>query len=394
MLKVLIVHNRYTQPGGEDEVVAAETAMLRRHGHEVVEYTEDNRRARSMSRLRLAARTIWSTESRRAIAGIVRSERPDVAHFHNTFPLISPSGYYACREAGIPVVQTVHNYRIVCSNAMLLRDGRPCVKCVGRSIPWPGVRYGCYHHSVAQSAVIATMIGTHHWIGTWTEVVDIYITLTKFASATLVLAGISPSKIRVKPNFYFPDHGPGTPQEGRALFVGRLTEDKGLRVLLSAWTRLAGRWPLTIIGDGPLRDDVIAATQRIPNVEWLGWREQDEVLACMQQSSLLVIPSLAYEGFPRIIPEAFSVGLPVLVTGHGGLPEIVEDGVSGTFSKPGDEIDLALRVESTLRNPSLLAKLRTGARRAFESRYSEQPNYDALLKIYAASASQQAGAAK
>src|SRR6266568_2248077 len=155
MLKVLVVHDRYTQPGGEDEVVAAETAMLRRHGHEVGEFTEDNRRGRSMSRLRLAVRTIWSAESQRAIAGIVRRERPDVAHFHNTFPLVSPSAYYACREAGIPVVQTVHNYRIVCPNALLLRDGHPCVKCVGRAMPWPGVRHACYHDSVAQSAVIA-----------------------------------------------------------------------------------------------------------------------------------------------------------------------------------------------------------------------------------------------
>ncbi len=363
MLKVLVVHDRYTQPGGEDEVVAAETAMLRRHGHEVVEYTEDNRRARSMSRLRLAVRTIWSAESQRAIAGIVRRERPDVAHFHNTFPLVSPSAYYACREAGIPVVQTVHNYRIVCPNALLLRDGHPCV----------------------------AMIATHHWIGTWTHVVDMYITLTRFAGATLVLAGIPPSKIRVKPNFYFPDHGPGTPEDGRALFVGRLTEDKGVRVLLSAWARLGGRWPLTIVGDGPLRSEVIVATQRIPNVDWLGWQAHDEVMTYMQRSSLLVIPSLAYEGFPRIIPEAFSVGLPVLVTGHGGLPEIVEDGKTGTFYKAGDEIDLAQRVESTLSNPSLLAKLRTGARSAFESKYSEQPNYDALMDIYAVVGSQQVG---
>jgi glycosyltransferase involved in cell wall biosynthesis len=382
MLKVLIVHNRYIQPGGEDEVVAAESALLRSHGHEVIEYFDDNARIEDATRLGLAAGTVWSSSTYYRLLRLLSEARPDMAHFHNTFPLISPSAYYACHRAGVPVVQTLHNYRLLCPNALFLRNGVPCELCVNRTPPWPGVLHACYHRSRASTAVIAGMLTFHRLLRTWSRRVGAFIALTEFARQIFIRAGFPGDQVHVKPNFFDPDTGAGDGAEGSVLFVGRLAEDKGLDTLMEAWGRFRISRPLTIVGDGPMGSRIAAAVGRSPLITWLGRRSRDEVVELMKRAALLVVPSLAYEGFPLILAEAFSAGLPIVASGHGALAEIVRDGYVGLHFRAGDPADLAAKINGLVERPDELQRMRQASRAEFESKYTAGHNYDQLVRIY------------
>jgi hypothetical protein len=196
-MRQLLVHNRYQQPGGEDAVFEAEAALLQRHGHDVEQWVEDNREIPTTPTARLAAHTVWSSPAVRRLEAILHRTRPEVVHFHNTFPLISPAAYVTCRRQGVPVVQTLHNYRLICPNAMLFRDGHPCEECVGRVVPWPGVVHACYRGSRAQTAVAAAMLATHRVRGTWTRDVDVYVALTQFARGKFLRGGLPETRIVV-----------------------------------------------------------------------------------------------------------------------------------------------------------------------------------------------------
>src|SRR5437773_765730 len=228
-MKILVVHNYYKQAGGEDQCVAAEVEMLQAHGHEVTQYVLHNDAIDRMSRLEVATRTIWSRRAYREIRELIHSHRPEIAHFNNTFPLISPAAYYAARAEKVGVVQTLHNFRLLCPNALFFRAGRVCEDCLGKSIPWPGVVHKCYRGSRAASATTAAMLAVHRMLGTWREAVDTYIALTDFGRQKFIEGGLPPEKIAVKPNFVHPDPGPGAGTGGYAIFVGRLSEEKGLQ---------------------------------------------------------------------------------------------------------------------------------------------------------------------
>jgi len=237
-MKILVAHNFYKLPGGEDQCVAAEVAMLRAHGHEVTQYCLRNESIDAMGRLQLASRTIWSRTAFRELRELFRTHRPQIAHFHYTFPLISPSAYYAARAEGVRVVQTVHNFRLLCANALLFRNGEVCEDCLGKWIPWPPIAHKCYRDNRAASTVITTMLMTHRVLGTWSKEVDMYIALTEFGRRKLVEGGLPADKIAIKPNFAYPDPGPGTGTGGYAVFVGRLSAEKGVDTLLEAWRHL------------------------------------------------------------------------------------------------------------------------------------------------------------
>ncbi len=382
MRKILVVHNRYSQHGGEDEAVAAEIAMLRSRGHELVELFEDNRRAHEMRRSHVAANTIWSREWHSRLTDVLKRFRPDIAHFHNTFLLISPSAYYACRDAGVPVVQTLHNYRLLCPNAIMLRDGEACHLCVGRAIPWSGVWHACYRGSRAESAVVAGMLTIHRMLGTWQDRVHAYIALTEFARRTFVEGGLPADKLFVKPNFVDPDPGAGDGRGEYALFVGRLAEDKGLEILLRAWALCRPSVALKIIGDGPLRGSLAEIVRELPGVELLGWKPKGEVIDQMKGAAFLVLPSLAYEGFPMAIAEAYATGLPVIASGHGSLAEIIIDGQTGLLSRPGDAIDLGAKIRTLLDDKGARARMRELSRAEFTAKYSADRNYARLVDVY------------
>ena len=380
---VLVVHNYYQQPGGEDHVFTAESALLESRGHRVIRYAVHNDDIRGMSAPQLAKTTLWNAAAYDAIRSVIRRERPDYAHFHNTFPLLSPAVYHAARAEGVPVIQTLHNYRLLCPNAMLFRDGGPCNDCVQRSVAWPGVRHRCYRNSATASAGVALMLTLHRAIHTWRDCVDLYLALTPFARDKFIEGGFSAEQILVKPHFVDPDPGPGSGEGDYALFVGRISEEKGIRTLLDAWTMLGDAIPLRIMGDGPLAGWAEEASRRTPGVEMLGWRPLDEVLGAMKEARFLIFPSVWYETFGLVVVQAFAAGLPVIAAGLGAMTSLIQDGETGLHFRPGDPADLARQVRWAIGHPVELSAIRARARKEYEAKYSADRNYAALVEAYA-----------
>jgi glycosyltransferase involved in cell wall biosynthesis len=383
-MKILAVHNRYQRPGGEDQVFVDETALLETRNHRVLRYEVHNDQVKQVNRLILAKDTVWNTSAYRELGALIRRERPHVVHFHNTLPLVSPAGYYAARAEGVPVIQTLHNYRLLCPVALFYRDGRVCEDCMGKAVPWPGVVHRCYRGSRTASGVIATMLTVHRALRTWTEMVDVYVALTEFARNKFIEGGLPAGKIVVKPNFVAPDPGRGQGGGGYALFVGRLAPEKGTETMLAAWDRLGTRIPLKIVGDGPLRDRVVEAAARQSNVEWLGHRPVEDVHALMGKADMLVFPSQWYETFGRVAAEAFAAGTPVIAANIGAVAELVEHGRTGLKFRPGDPEDLVTQVEWALSHSAELRSMREEVRAEFEAKYTAERNYRALMEIYEA----------
>ena len=381
-MRILVVHNRYLIRGGEDESAAAEQEFLRQNGHEVDLYEEHNERVGELGKLRSALRTVWSTESYREMGARLRQGGYDLVHVHNFFPLISPSIYYAARAEGVPVVQSLRNYRLVCPNGVLFRDGRPCEDCLGRAVPWPGIVHACYRDSRAGTAAVAAMIGVHKHLKTWERMVSLYVAVTAFARDKLIEGGLPAAKIVVKPNFVEHALAPGTGAGGYALFVGRLSSEKGLATVLAAWQRLGRALPLKIVGDGPLADHVEASAAGEPAVEYLGRRPLPEVYELMRDARFLVFPSEWYEPFGRVAIEAFACGTPVIASAMGGMAELIDDGHTGYLFRPGDGDDLAGVVERVLDHPDELDRMRRNVRAEFEAKYTPERNYQQLMTIY------------
>jgi glycosyltransferase involved in cell wall biosynthesis len=381
-MRVMVVHNRYLIRGGEEESTAAERELLLQNGHEVDLYQEDNARVAGLSRLRLALKTVWSSESYHILRHRLKERRYDLIHVQNFFPLISPAIYYAARAEGVPVVQSLRNYRLLCPNGALFRDGRLCQDCVGRSVPWPGVVHACYRGSRGATATVAAMLAVHRQLRTWQRMVDVYVALTGFARDKLIEGGLPADKIMVKPNFVAGDPAPGTGAGGYALFVGRLSPEKGLGTVLEAWQRLGGALPLKIVGEGPLGASVEEAAAQSQGVEFLGRRSLQEVSDLMGAARFLILPSEWYEPFGRVAIEAFARGTPVFASDLGGVAELIDDGRTGRLFRPGDPGDLAEHVAWALSHPAELARMRDAARKAFETRYTAEHNYQQLMAIY------------
>jgi len=379
-VRILKLHTYYQQPGGEDASFGAEVALLRDKGHTVVPLTFHNKQLEDVPLLWRAAVTLWNREAYSRVREAIHLHRPDILHVHNTFPLASPAVIHAAKAEGVPVVMTLHNYRLLCVNALFFRQGQVCEACLGR-LPWRGALYGCYRESRAASAVVAGMVTLHRALGTW-NLVDRFIALTEFARQKFIEGGFPPEKISVKPNFVHPDPGPGEGRGGYALFVGRLSPEKGLGTLLTAWERLGGKVPLKIVGDGPLAPEVQEAQKRIPGVEWLGRKAHEEVYALMGEAAFLVFPSKWYETFGRVAIEAFAKGTPVLAAHIGAVGEVTEDGRTGLHFRPSDPEDLAAKVEWLLAHPNELARMRKEARAEYEAKYTAEENYRQLMAIY------------
>jgi glycosyltransferase involved in cell wall biosynthesis len=381
-MNVLMGHNYYQQSGGEDHSFASEASLLEGRGHHVKRYTVHNDRIKEMNPLHLSHKTLWNHDTYRNLREIFSRSEFSIAHFQNTFPLISPSAYYAARDAGVPVVQSLRNYRISCVNGLFFRDGHVCEDCLGKFAPWDGVLHGCYRDSRAASGVGAGMLAFHKLRRTYQEMVDAYIALTEFSRQKLVEAGLPAEKIVVKPNFVHPDPGIGRGRGQYALFVGRLSEEKGLSTLLAAWGRIGGRLPLKIVGDGPLGDVVAESAQSLDGVERLGRKDLREVYELMADAVVLIFPSECYETFGRVAVEAFAKGTPVIAANLGGIGEIVEHGRTGFHFEPGNVDDLVAQVERVLSNGSALGPMRQAARAEYEAKYTAERNYEMLAKIY------------
>lgn len=381
-MRILSVHNSYQIRGGEDESRELEENLLREMGHRVDIYEESNHSLKSIKPIPLALRTIWSSQSYRTVRRKLREEKYDLIHVQNFFPLISPSIYYAAKSEGVPVVQTLRNYRLLCPNALFFRDGQVCEDCLGKNIPYPGVIHSCYRENKAATAATSAMLTTHRAIGTWTKMVDKYITLTNFAREKLIEGGIPAEQIMVKPNFVHPDPQQGSGSGGYALYVGRLSVEKGVDVLLDTWEKLDCAIPLKIVGDGPLSGLVERAIDKFDGIEWLGRRPMPEVHQLMGEAMFLVFPSKWYETFGRVAVEAFAKGTPVIAANIGAISELIDSGRTGIHFRPSDANDLAAKVKWALSNRDRLTLMRQEVRHEFESKYTAAANYKRLQEIY------------
>lgn len=385
-MKIIAVHNTYQQPGGEDRVFEQEHQLLQRAGHQVVAYQRSNHELDNLSpvqRLFLIKRMAWASDSRREFAQLLQREKPDLVHVHNTFFVISPSIYSACRDAAVPVVQTLHNFRLLCPDAEFARDGRVCEECLQHGV-WRGVRYGCYRGSRTTTAAMALTLTLHQALGTWSHSITSYIALSEFSRGKFIAGGLPSNRVSVKPNFVFPDPGPGSGPRSFALFVGRFPRVKGLSTLLAAWQRLQNPIPLVLAGDGPERPalEQEAARLGLSSVEFRGRIPNRQTMELIQQARFLVFPSEWYENFPVTIAEAFACGTPVICSRLGSMQEIVNDGRTGLHFTPADPDDLARKVQYAWDHPGEMSRMGSEARREYESKYTAEANYPLLLSIY------------
>lgn len=410
-MRILQVHERYLHPGGEDVEAEAEKRLLRENGHVVIEYRRSNDEIAQEGALRKAAlglRTVWAWDSYHEIKSLLGEHKPDLVHFHNTFPLVSPSSYYACREAGVPVVQALHNYRLLCPAGTFYRNGRICEDCLGKGFPWPGVAHGCYRGSHAASLAVAAMLGVHNSLNTWSRTVALFVAPSEFARRKFIEGGLPGERIAVKPNLVYPDPADTfesgqtnggsevsrSPAEPRfALFVGRLAPEKGVRTLLAAWRQVRGDTLLRIVGDGPLRREVEALADGTSCVRWEGFKPRREVLEASRSARFLLFPSEWYETFGLVVVEAFACGIPVIASRMGAMEELIEDGRTGLHFAPGDPIDLATKVEWALNHPSEVEAMGRAARAEYEAKYTAERNYQLLTEIYGRATGSPSGAA-
>jgi glycosyltransferase involved in cell wall biosynthesis len=381
-MHILLAHTFYKQPGGEDRVFEAETALLRQNGHLVTQYREHNRRLDNLSPVAAAANTVWNRGAHARLNHLLERERPDVCHFHNTFPLMSPAVFYAAKSRGIPVVVTLHNYRLLCPAATFLRDGKVCDACISSVFPWPALMHACYRASRPASAVTAFMLTAHRLLRTWARKVDVFIALTQFARDKFVEGGLPADKVIVKPNFVAADPGPSGKRQDFALYVGRLSPEKGIATLLAAWRKLEIPMKLKLAGDGPLAGEVAAAARQDPRIEWLGSLAPDRVTALMKQARVLVFPSIWYEGLPLTVLEAHAAGLPVIASDMGSMVELIEHATSGLRIRPGDAEDLARQVAWSWNNREQVAEMGRRARAQYEESYTARANYLQLMEVY------------
>lgn len=385
-MKILLVHNTYQQPGGEDAVFEQERNMLEQGGHQVVTYCRSNWDVdgyTGIRRLSLAKQTVWASDSRRECSRLLEREKPDVVHVHNTFVMISPSIYSACYEAKVPVVQTLHNYRLLCPAATFFREGKVCEECLDGSL-WPGIEHACYHHSRSATAVVALMLASHRMRNTWSREIACYVALSQFARSKFVEGGLPGEKIFVKPNFIHPDPGARSDDGDYALFVGRLSPEKRVGTVIQAWKRLKSPIPLTIIGGGPEREplEAEARSSGLSHVNFLGQMPRDKTLAAINRARFVVISSEWYETFCMAIAEAFACSTPVICSRMGAMQELVSDGRNGLHFTPGDSDDLARKVEWAWSHPDEIRAMGVAARKEYEAKYTAATNYPILMDIY------------
>jgi glycosyltransferase involved in cell wall biosynthesis len=379
-MRILQVHTRYRYEGGEDAVARAEAALLTQAGHEVVPYVAENPSGAGPTAAAMLA-SPWNAAAARRLRAAARRARPDVAHVHNTWFALTPSVVAALDGLGVPVVVTLHNYRLVCANASLFRDGRPCEDCVGTH-PWHGVQHRCYRGSAVSSAAVAATISLNRAVGTWDRHVRLFLALNDFARDRFVAGGLPADRVWVKPNSVAdPGPRPGPPSGSpTVLFAGRLTPEKGVGVLLEAWRRLApAALELVVAGDGPMRTEL--ERRPPPGVRFVGQLGPAAVQEWMLRSRALVFPTWLYEGQPMSVLEAFAAGLPVLASRLGGNADLVGALGDGWLAPARDPAALAERLAG-LTDDAAADRAGAAARRLYEERFAERHNLQALEAAY------------
>lgn len=385
-MKVLLGHTFYrmSAPSGEDAVFRNEKKLLQENGVDVITFekmNDDLINSSVIEKIRNGVNCVWSRRAQAELRELLLTTKPDIAHFHNTFPQLSPSVYAACAEVGIPVVQTLHNYRFVCPGGLLLRNGLPCEDCIDGSL-LSSLQHRCYRDSLLATSALTANIAINRLNGSFKNNVQRYIALTQFAKDRFIAGGLPAHKISIKPNFLDDVPAPSA-KENYAVYVGRLTAEKGVKTLIQGWAHLNGNIPLKIIGDGELRPELenLARTQRLP-IEFLGQMPKLDVLRLIAAARIQLIPSECYEGFPMAVLEAFASRTPIVASRIGGLAEILQDNVTGLSFTPGDDRGLANTVMIAWNNSALLSELSANGRRIYEEHYQPATNFRLLMKIY------------
>ena len=375
-LRVLIVHNQYRIRGGEDVVVERESRLLEESdvvvGHHLRKSTEIQG---LLDQARTALFLSFSERECRSLQHKIREFRPDIVHVHNYFPLLTPAVFTACERERVPVVHTLHNFRIFCANGLLLRGGKNCALCLERHSPWPGVRYGCYRGSTLRTLPVANMI---HRREEWENKVSKFIAVTEFARAKFIEAGLPAEKLVVKPNFS-PDLAPLYPRrEGKyAVYVGRLSEEKGIRTLLSAWRKIS--LPLRVVGNGPL-----AGLVREAGHELVEGATPESVAGALAAAEFLVMPSECYEGaVPLVLLEAMALGVPVVTSRFGAATEYFREGENAWLFSPGIEAELLSAVERCRSDSAARLRMAGQGRQLYEREFRPERNSQLLKRIYA-----------
>ncbi|MDP3517051.1 MAG: glycosyltransferase family 4 protein [Pseudohongiella sp.] len=383
-----MVHNFYGSgsPSGENIVFEVERNLLEQNGHEIrifARYSDDIICKGMLGKIEGAISVPWNPFTVRDIKKVIDDFKPDVVHVHNTFPLISPSVFHAVGKKAAKVL-TLHNYRLFCPAAIPMREGRVCTECIDKRSVMPAIEHGCYRKSRIATAPLATSVALHRMLGTWRTKVDAFIALTKFQRDLMTSGGLVSEKIHIKPNFYpgNPEIVPFISRSIYVVYVGRLSEEKGVLSLIKAWQMWGSTAPkLKIIGDGPLRNELQSLVGKC-NIEFLGQIPYEETQAQIANAQLLVLPSECFEGFPMVVREAFALGTPVAVSNLGPLPSIVNDGFNGVLFEAGNPHSMISKVRNLMDNCELLANLASGARNSFETLYNEKANHRILIEIY------------
>jgi len=386
-LKILIIHNYYRSfaASGENVVFEQERDLLISRGHDVhtfITRNDDWEKFGTLEKALILLETPWSVRRYREIRQLVRDLRPDVVHIHNIFPLISPSIFWACNTEGVPSVLTLHNFRLICPR-WFSRKGQICEKCLHSTVVWSLI-HGCYKNSRIKTFIVACLIILNRFLGTWSRKVDAFIALTEFNRSKMIEAGVPPEKIFVKPNFLSdPPREIPDDRENYALFLGRISPEKGLDTLLEAWREFPGL-PLHILGEGQQRGacESFAQKHKINSIHFLGRKPHSECVERLLRARVLLMPSVCYEGFPMTVREAFACGTPVIASRLGSLGEILEDGVTGLLFEPGNAKDLAQKVRWLWEHPEEARRMGQNARRVFEEKYTAEKNYEMLMGIY------------
>lgn len=379
-MNILILHNTYQQRGGEDAVVAAESTLLRAAGHDVrVEIVSNDGISGFAAKARVFARTPFNPTIKNWLTNLITGQRPDVVHIHNFFPLLTPAVHEAATELNIPVVQTLHNYRLLCANALFLRDGQVCEKCLHGNRT-AALLHRCYRGSLPGSLALVRMQNRAFRHQIWHRNVHRFIALTEFARSKFVEGGLPAENIAVKPNFV-PDPQLGDTTRRGALFVGRLSKEKGVHILMKAWHSLP-KIPLTVVGAGPEFERLKAMAPG--NVSFTGKQPSEKVAQYLADTKALILPSICYEGFPMTVVEAFASRTPVISSNIGSLGEIIVPGRNGAHFHPGDAADLSTIVQRLFKNPATIASLGDGARASYEALYTPEKNLIQLEDIYEA----------
>jgi glycosyltransferase involved in cell wall biosynthesis len=388
-MRILLVHNRYRSaaPSGENRVVDQEGEALAALGHEVVRYdrsSDEIERWSLAKKASIPARTVWSREAFRDLRTMLREHRPEVVHVHNTFPLLSASVLYSCRSAGVPVVATIHNYKLACANGTFFRDGAVCHDCA-HGLPVKAVVHGCYRESAAATAPVALAMTLHR--RAWRSLVSAYVLIS--ASQRDLLRGLDlpADRVFVRHNLIPGRSRPLTARTPTVVYAGRLDEPKGVRLLMAGWDGYLEKsgnpgLKLAIAGGGPLGDEVASWASARPSVEMKGTLSSDQCAELISSARAVLLPSAWEETFGLVAVEAMAAGVPPIATGHGSFTELITPGVDGLLFSPGDPAALALAIADAEDNPERFETYGDRARETYEQRFDPQRSVEDLLEIY------------